>query len=235
MEFASFGVKFMDPESGKLLLPKAEMKEAFEWFAGTPRTASPRPNNTAMSWDEIQGALQDRKGLHLSSGRLGGEGVPARRGKGATWPTDKDGYLHKIGWFLAGGGQGRRAQEPLAPDRLRREPEVDARPARGHARGLCDAALLQHPARRLTAHTAILNGQRSMPEYKAAWYLHAAMPMLARSTFIPNNPDFGRYNGILFKALQGVETGRLSPGRGGRFLEDEMTNELGDKLRSSTR
>ena len=28
MEFASFGVKFMDPETGKLLLPKAEMKKA---------------------------------------------------------------------------------------------------------------------------------------------------------------------------------------------------------------
>ena len=50
--------------------------------------------------------------------------------------------------------------------------------------------------------------------------------MLARSTFIPNHPDFGRYNGILFKALQGVETGRLTPDEAIDFLEDEMTNEL---------
>ena len=68
-----------------------------------------------------------------------------------------------------------------------------------------------------------------MPDYKDAWYLDAATPMLARSTFIPNHPDFGRYNGILFKALQGVETQRLSPEEAIEFLEDEMANELGDK------
>ena len=82
-----------------------------------------------------------------------------------------------------------------------------------------------------TAHTAILNGQRSMPDYEAAWYLQAATPMLARTTFIPNNPDFGRYNGILFKALQGVETGRLSPDDAIDFLEDELCNELKDNLK----
>jgi len=65
-----------------------------------------------------------------------------------------------------------------------------------------------------------------MPDYVNAWYLQAAMPMLARSTFIPNHPDFGRYNGLLFKALQGVETGKLTPDQAIDFLEDEMTNEL---------
>ena len=51
------------------------------------------------------------------------------------------------------------------------------------------------------------------------------------STFIPNHPDFGRYNGILFKALQGVETGRLSPDEAIEFLEDELSTELGDRLK----
>jgi inositol-phosphate transport system substrate-binding protein len=54
--------------------------------------------------------------------------------------------------------------------------------------------------------------------------------MLARSTFIPNHPDFGRYNGVLFKALEGVETGRLTPDEAIDFLEDELTNELGDSV-----
>ena len=85
-----------------------------------------------------------------------------------------------------------------------------------------------------TAHTGILNGQASMPDYQKAWYLQAATPMLARSTFIPNHPEFGRYNGILFKAIQGVETGRLSPEDAVEFLEDELSNELGDKSWSST-
>ena len=81
-----------------------------------------------------------------------------------------------------------------------------------------------------TAHLGITNGEANMPAYKDAWYLAAATPMLARSTFIPNHADFGRYNGILFKALQGVETQRLSPEEAVQFLEDELGNELGDKL-----
>ena len=81
-----------------------------------------------------------------------------------------------------------------------------------------------------SAHLGITNGEASMPAYKDAWYLADAQPMLARSTFIPNHPDFGRYNGILFKALEGVETGRLTPDEAIDFLEDEMTSELGDSV-----
>lgn len=82
-----------------------------------------------------------------------------------------------------------------------------------------------------TAHTAITHGQRSMPDYANAWYLEAATPMLKRSTFIPNHPEFGRYNSILFKALQGVETGRLTPAKAIEFMEDEMQNELKGSVR----
>ena len=82
-----------------------------------------------------------------------------------------------------------------------------------------------------SAHTGITHGQTSMPAYQDAWYLQAASPMLERSTFMPNHPDFGRYNGILFKALQGVETGRLTPEEAVDFLEEEMTIELGDSLK----
>jgi inositol-phosphate transport system substrate-binding protein len=72
-----------------------------------------------------------------------------------------------------------------------------------------------------SAHTGITNGQASMPAYREAWYLGAATPLLARTTFIPNHPEFGRYNGILYKGLQeAVE-----------FLEEEMSNELCDSLK----
>ena len=153
--------------------------------------------------------------------------------KGATWPTDEAGYFKKIGWIHAPaadkGGEPKNLSHPIV---YVVNPKSRARRARRHARRLRDAALLQHPAcgdDRRTRRS--LNGERSMPDYEDAWYLAAATPMLARSTFIPNHPDFGRYNGILFKALQGVETGRLTPDEAIDFLEDEMTNELGDKLK----
>src|SRR5258708_21623321 len=73
---------------------------------------------------------------------------------------------------------------------------------------------------------AVLSGEARMPAYVNAWYLQAATPMLARSTFMPNHPEFGRYNGILFKAIQGVETGRLTPAQAIDFMEDELNNQL---------
>ncbi|MGH6944696.1 MAG: sugar ABC transporter substrate-binding protein, partial [Geminicoccaceae bacterium] len=66
--------------------------------------------------------------------------------------------------------------------------------------------------------------------YVEAWPLHAASPLLEYTSFIPNHPDFGTYNGVLYKGLQGVETGRLSPEDAVDFLEDELTSQLGDAV-----
>ena len=55
--------------------------------------------------------------------------------------------------------------------------------------------------------------------------------MLPRSTFMPNHPEFARYNGLIFKALQGVETGRLTPEKAVDFLEEEATGELQDNIK----
>ena len=153
--------------------------------------------------------------------------------KGATWPTDEAGYFQKIGWLHAPaadkGGEPKNLSHPIV---YIVNPKSQQRPARGDARRLRHAALLQHPARgRLGAHRRSSTAQASMPAYKEAWYLKAATPMLARSTFIPNHPDFGRYNGILFKALAGRRDRRLSPEEAVEFLEDELSNELGDNLK----
>ncbi|MFO1035830.1 MAG: extracellular solute-binding protein [Geminicoccaceae bacterium] len=232
MTFASFGVKFQDPETGQLLLPKAEMKRALEWFAWNAENGVTPENNTAMSWDEIQGAFKTEKAFIYHQGIWAVKEFQLGDAKGATWPTDKEGYMKKIGWFHAPaadkGGEPKNLSHPIV---------YVVNPKSEHAQltaMLVAYASLpyfntQHAV--TTAHMAISNGQRSMPDYEAAWYLQAASPMQARTTFIPNSPDFGRYNGILFKALQGVETGRLSPDEAVNFLEDEMSNELKDNLK----
>ena len=46
MMFASFGVKFVDPASGQLLLPKAEIKRALEWFARNAAERASRRRTT---------------------------------------------------------------------------------------------------------------------------------------------------------------------------------------------
>ena len=69
-----------------------------------------------------------------------------------------------------------------------------------------------------------------MPAYRDNWALSAATPLLTRASFMPNHPLFGRYNAILFKGLQGVETGRLTPEEGVEFVTGEMEFELGDEV-----
>ena len=231
MTFASFGVKYVDDASGKLLLPKAEMKKAFEWFAWNAQNGVTPPNNTAMSWDEIQGGFKTDKTFIYHQGVWATKEWMLGDAKGATWPTDEAGYFHKIGWIHAPaaekGGQPSNLSHPIVYVVNPKSPNANL------AAMLVAFATLpyynvQHAVG--SAHLAITNGEADMPAYKDAWYLAAAMPMLARSTFIPNNSDFGRYNGILFKALQGVETLRLSPDEAVDFLEEELTNELGDKV-----
>jgi inositol-phosphate transport system substrate-binding protein len=184
-----------------------------------------------MVWDEIQGGFKTEKTFIYHQGVWATKEWMLGDAKGATWPTDEASYFKKIGWIHAPagekGGEPKNLSHPIVYVVNPKSPNAQL------AAMLVAYASLpyyntQHAV--TTAHTGILNGQGSMPDYEAAWYLGAAMPLLARSTFIPNHPDFGRYNGILFKALQGVETLRLTPDEAIQFLEEELTNELGDKL-----
>jgi inositol-phosphate transport system substrate-binding protein len=227
MTFAAFGARFADESGKQLILPKAEIKKGLEWFAWNAGNGVTPRNNTSMTWDEIQSAFKKEDAFIYHQGIWAVGEWMLGDAKGAVWPKDRDGYFRKIGWLHAPAGA-----KGGAPANLSHPISYVVNPKSKHAEL---AAMLvayatlpyfntKHAV--TTAHTAILHGQRSMPDYANAWYLEAATPMLARSTFLPNHPDFGRYNGILFKALQGVETGRLTPDKAIEFLEDEMQNEL---------
>ncbi len=231
MTFAAFGAKYFDDASGKLLLPKAEIKRGLEWFAWNAKNGVTPPNNTAMNWDEIQGGFKTEKTFIYHQGVWATKEWMLGDAKGATWPTDEAGYFHKIGWLHAPaadkGGEAKNLSHPIVYIVNPQSKHADLA-AMLVAYATLPYYNVQHAVG--SAHLGITNAEASMPAYKEAWYLADAQPMLARSTFIPNHPDFGRYNGILFKALEGVETGRLTPDEAIDFLVDEMTSELGDSV-----
>ena len=232
MVFAAFGVRYLDEESGQLLLPKAEMQAALEWYDWNARNGVTPENNTAMSWDEIQAAFKQEKAFIFHQGVWALPEWQLGDAKGATWPTDEAGYFHKIGWIHAPaptrGGEPTNLSHPIVYVVNPQSPHADL------AAMLVAFATLpyynvQHAVG--SAHTGVTYGETAMPAYQEAWYLQAASPMIARTSFMPNHPEFGRYNGILYKGLQGVETGRLTPAEAVDFLEDEMSNELGNDLK----
>lgn len=231
MTFAAFGARWIDPKTNKLVLDKTAIRKGLEWYADNAAKGVTPKNNTAMAWDEIQGAFKTEKAFIYHQGVWAVGEWMLGDAKGATWPKDRDGYFKKVGWIHAPaamkGGQPANLSHPIVYVVNGKSPRAEL------AANLVAIATLPHFNTRhavTTAHTGVLNGQRSMPDYANAWYLEAATPMLARSTFMPNHPDFGRYNGLLYKTLQGVETGRLTPAAAIQFLEEEMTSELKDQV-----
>ena len=82
MTFAAFGVKYHRPAVRQAAAAQGRDQAGLEWFAWNAENGVTPPNNTAMRWDEIQGGFQDREDVHLPPGRLGDEGVDARRRQG---------------------------------------------------------------------------------------------------------------------------------------------------------
>src|SRR5206468_12325750 len=77
-------------------------------------------------------------------------------------------------------------------------------------------------------HMPITYGAQAMPEMvDKGWALVAATPMLKYASFMPSHPKIGQYNSILFKGIQGIETGRLNAQTATDFVVDELQNELG--------
>lgn len=208
------------------------MKAALGWFDWNARNGVTPPNNTQMSWDEIQSAFKQEKAFAYHHGVWTLPEFQLGEAKGATWPMDRDGYFKKIGWMLAPpaekGGKPKNLSHPIV---------YVVNPKSKHAELaasiVAQATLPYYNTKHAVSsgHTAILHGQASMPAYVDAWYLQEATKLLPRSAFIPNHPEFGRYNQLLFKALQGVETGRLKVHQAIEFLEEETARELKDQIK----
>ena len=75
-----------------------------------------------------------------------------------------------------------------------------------------------------------ISAQLEDPRYAKVWPLARATELLKITRFLPNNPQFGDLNGIVFRALQGVETGRLSAKDAADFVIDEATASLKDVI-----
>ena len=77
-----------------------------------------------------------------------------------------------------------------------------------------------------STHLGIKPEQEQDPRYQEAWPLARATELLEIAKFLPNNPQFGDLNGIIYSAIQGVETGRLTGEEAADFVIDEASASL---------
>ncbi len=229
MPFQSYGNTFVDAETGNLLLEREKLADTFGWFERGVEMGVIAANNTSMEWDAIRADFYaNDKGVFWMYGiwDLGSYAFPTYG-----LPQEEEAFFADWGWMAAPavekGGEPGSLTHPIiyaiAADVS--DPDLAVR-LLGHA----SAADLNTDHAVTTTHIGIRPEQLDDPRYAEAWPLARATELLEITKFLPNNPQFGDLNGIIYTAIQGVESGRLSAEEAADFVIDEATSTLDDVI-----
>jgi len=224
----SFGLVPYDKATAKLQASKAALRDFYTWVKYCTDKKALVADNTSMSWDAIEHASFTGDDVFAF---FHGVWRVTDQMKGLNLKT-KDEYFHRFTWINAPAGKKGGKPSNLS------HPIAYAVSAKSKNKELAAyiVGLASQPYRNLqhavtTNHTPINYGEQSMPELVAnGWALVAATPMLKYASFMPNHPKIGQYNAIVFKGIQGVETGRLTAQAATDFVVDELENELGKDI-----
>ncbi len=227
MAMASFGFDPFDEESGKLQASESALAEFYGWLKYAVDQGVLPDNITSWSWDSVHAAFR------------GGESFMKFHGIWNVGPqleafgieTEEE-YFNKIGWLHSPpaerGGRPANLSHPIVyvVNPNSENPELAALLV-----AIASQGYFNTPHAVTTNHTPINFGQASMPRFvEEGWALRAGTPMLEYSTFMPNHTRIGEFNAVIYKGIQGVETGRLSPEEAAAFAVDELQSELGDDV-----
>lgn len=229
MVFQTYGNDFVDPESGDLLLDQAKLTDAFGWFERGVEMGVIAANNTSMEWDAIRAEFYANSNAAFWMYGIWDLGSRAFPTYGL--PEDEDAFFADWGWIPApaaeAGGSPSSLTHPIiyaiAADV--EEPDLAVR-LLGHA----SSAELNTDHAVTTTHIGIREEQLDDPRYQEAWPLARATELLAVTKFLPNNPQFGDLNRIIYTGIQGVESGRLNAEEAAEFVIDEATSTLEDVI-----
>jgi len=228
MSMASFGFVPMDQESGKLQASKTALAEFLKWIDWNAKNGVTPKNNTAMTWDTINHLLPEGKTFIKHHGVWD---VPRQIRFGVSEDSEQA-YFKTVGWMHSPaakkGGEPKNLSHPIV---YCVNPQSKNAELAALLVAIASQPFFNTEHAITTGHTAINYGQASQPAYQESWALRAATPMLNRSTFMPNHTEIGPFNAAIYKGIQGVETGRLTPEEGAEFIVEELQAELGDEVR----
>jgi inositol-phosphate transport system substrate-binding protein len=81
-----------------------------------------------------------------------------------------------------------------------------------------------------SAHLAILTTQADDPTYAEDEFLTATSYMTDYTTFIPNHPEYGAYDEVIFRFLSAVQADEMSAAEATEAAINELQAQLGDVL-----
>jgi inositol-phosphate transport system substrate-binding protein len=226
MVFNAYGNDFVDPASGNLLLERDKLAAAFGWFERGVKEGVIPANNTAMEFDALRKEFYTGNAAFWMYGiwDLGSVAFPTYG-----LPKDEKAFFADWGWIATPAPQKGGAPVSLTHPIVysisanTKEPELAVR-LLGHA----SAADLNTDHAVTTTHIGIKPEQLQDPRYAEAWPLARATELLKITKFLPNDAQFGELNGIIYAAIQGIESGRLSAEEAAEFVIDEASASLED-------
>lgn len=227
MAMASFGIEPFNAETGNLQISKSKLQNFFAWLKYSVDKGALPENITSWSWDTVHQTFRGEEAFMKFHGIWN---VPKQLA--AMNLAGEEEYFNKLGWLHSPaekiGGKPANLSHPIIYmiSSKSKNPELAA----------LLVALASQPIPNTkhavsTGHTPINHSQTAMPDFiKDGWALRAGAKMLPYSTFMPSHSGIGMYNAIIYKGIQGVETGRVSPEEGAEFVVEELSSELGEDV-----
>ncbi len=223
--YLSNGARWLDSESGKLILDKKALLEYYRFFhEAVFKYGVTKKNHLGMNWDQWY--------REVAAGKAG-------LWHGGSWHyaryTRKEGltnFFDKVMFSLipAGGKRGRALTltHPLV--------YLISTRARGQTADLAGRLIAIVSGPRLntlhaisSAHLGITRSQEKLAQYADDRWTAEATKLLRHATALPNHLHFGRFDQIVWKGLTAAWTG-TAPGKAVETVVREIQSTMGDKV-----
>ena len=225
----AFGGRLQDEKTGKLVLDRSATLDFLRFLHDNVYRYKITPSGmTNIPWRSILGPFSAEGKVQFIMGGIwqSGEFI---RDYGVT--KDPNEFFSRIDWTLI--PSGRKGGKPVTLS----HPIIYVVSARSREKDAAFRVVTEASSTDLNAihsvnsyHIAIRKAVTQTAEYRNHVWLNRATPLLEYATFIPNHEDFGRYDQIIYEAIQAVETNRLTPDAALQFIETQMRLQIGDQL-----
>ncbi len=224
--YYNFGGEMQDPKTGKLILVKDALKREYQFFADNIFKYRTAPEKfIGMEWRIWHETVVAGKVLFWQGGIW----------HWAEWQqvykADPKDLENNVGYALVPssdkGKPGITLTHPLAymVTKNSKYPEIAFRLIALATNPVFDA---RHCV--TSMHLPVLSSTRKQSTYLKNKFLRDVEYMLKFTTFIPNSPDFGTYDTIVFKGLSAVANGDVKPEEAVEVVVRDLENALGDRV-----
>lgn len=229
MNMRSFGYQAQDDETGKLVVNKQALEAFLSWIDSNAQDNITPKNNTSMSWDVVHRAFGEGEAFAKIHGIWG---VPQMISMGISEDSEES-YFSNVGWMnIPSAIEGERPFNMSHPLTMSVSPKTDDKELAVRLIGEILKAENYTPMATGAGYLAIHKEEQKSEAYQQAWISRNGSELLENSEVLamPIHPSLAKYNDILFRGIQGVETGRLNAKDATKFVVDRMNTEMSEDV-----